>query len=97
MANPIRPEDVLPDGVESRSFAGTAVRKGSVAAFVANAALLGQLAEGSAEYRVVADQLRALAPALEAVGVLEVFAPRSERIARILEDALGGVTHSGTG
>ncbi|WP_237669032.1 hypothetical protein [Rhodococcus sp. BS-15] len=36
----IRPEDVLPDGAERASFDGLEIRKGTVAAFVANARAL---------------------------------------------------------
>jgi hypothetical protein len=85
MVRPIRPEDVLPDGVESRSIAGTAVRKGSVAAFVANAALLDELALDSEEYRAVVSELRSLVPALTAAGVFKILQPRSERLARIID------------
>lgn len=72
MTEPIRPEDVLPDGAEAVSLAGVVARKGTVAAFVANA----KLPEGSPEHEAVLSQLRVLAPGLRAVGVLEVFIPR---------------------
>lgn len=81
---PIRPEDVLADGVETTTVDGLDVRKGTVAAFVANANKLAQLAPGDSGRDALEDQLRALAPALRAVGLLEVFAPRSPVIAAIL-------------
>ncbi|KAA0099512.1 hypothetical protein CIW49_07800 [Mycolicibacterium sp. P1-18] len=82
---PIRPEDVLADGVEVTTFDGVDVRKGSVAAFVANARELARLAPGDAGRDALEGQLRALAPALRAVGLLEVFAPRSPDVAAILD------------
>jgi hypothetical protein len=83
--NPVRPEDVLADGVDSGLINGVEVRKGSVAAFVANAKRLEDLEPGSAEYAPLVAQLKALKPALAAVGVLDVFALRSAKLASILE------------
>jgi hypothetical protein len=37
---PITPQDVLADGPEGDRFEGTYVRKGSIAAFIANVKLL---------------------------------------------------------
>ena len=81
---PIRPEDVLADGVDVTTADGLDVRKGTVAAFVANAITLTRLAPGDVRRTPLEDQLRALAPALRAVGLLEVFAPRSPVVAAIL-------------
>lgn len=87
MTEPIRPEDVLPDEADTASFGGTTARKGTVAAFVANAKLLDDLPEGSADRKAVLDQLRSLAPGLLAVGLLDVFAPRSPVIAALVDEA----------
>ena len=81
---PIRPEDVLADGVEATTFDGLDVRKGTVAAFVANAKKLALLGPDDVGRQPLERQLRDLAPALRAVGLLEVFAPRSADIAAIL-------------
>ena len=88
---PIRPEDVLADGVEATTFGGLDVRKGTVAAFVANAKKLALLGPDDVGRQPLERQLRDLAPALRAVGLLEVFAPRSADIAAILvqDDATG--------
>ena len=88
---PIRPEDVLADGVEATTFDGLDVRKGTVAAFVANAKKLALLGPDDVGRQPLERQLRDLAPALRAVGLLEVFAPRSADIAAILvqDDATG--------
>jgi aldehyde:ferredoxin oxidoreductase len=83
----IRPEDVLPDGVDTMAVGATTVRKGTVAAFVANANILEQLPIGDLRRNDVEAELRALAPALHSVGVLDVFAPRSAEIAAILGEA----------
>jgi hypothetical protein len=80
----VRPEDVLPDEVDRASMNGVDVRKGTVAAFVANARNLQRLTPGTAEHEAVAAQLRSLLPALTAVGVLEVFEPRSPALREIV-------------
>ncbi|MEO8402843.1 MAG: hypothetical protein ABI597_13810 [Gammaproteobacteria bacterium] len=38
--NAIRPEDILPDGVDSNQVNGKLVRKGTIAAFLANTDIL---------------------------------------------------------
>jgi hypothetical protein len=80
---PVRPEDLLPTGVDSGVINGVEVRKGTVAAFVANAKRLEALPSDSDEYTELAHQLRAARPLLEAIGVLEVFDVRSQRLREI--------------
>jgi len=80
----VRPEDVLADEVNSATLNGTEVRKGSVAAFIANAKILESLAPTEPLYSEVEAQLRALVPAVRAVGVLDVFAPRTAAIAALI-------------
>lgn len=79
----IRPEDVLPEGVDTAQLGGITVRKGSVAAFVANAKLLDVLPAGSPERQQALAQLRVLAPSVAAVGVLDVFRPRSAEVEEV--------------
>jgi len=83
---PIRPEDVLPDGDDNATFGDMSARKGTVAAFVANAKVLSTLATGTPEHATVLAQLRTLAPGLRAVGVLDVFAPRSTEITELFAE-----------
>jgi hypothetical protein len=83
----VRPEDVLPEGIDSTAINGLTVRKGSVAAFVANALRLDDLTEGTPEYAALVTQMRELAPALRAIGLLDVFRPRSPAVERILAEA----------
>lgn len=85
MVQPIRPEDVLPEGDNTASVGDVPVRKGTIAAFVSNAKALENLPEGRPEYDAVVAQLRALAPGLRAVGLLDVFTPRSPTIAALLD------------
>ncbi|MFF4188539.1 hypothetical protein ACFYZ9_35605 [Streptomyces sp. NPDC001691] len=82
----VRPEDVLPEGVDSTAINGMTVRKGSVAAFVANAVRLDDLAEGTPEHTALVTQMRELAPALRTIGLLKVFQPRSPLVEQILAE-----------
>jgi hypothetical protein len=81
---PVRPEDVLDDDSDSVALAGRRVRKGSVAAFVANARALDGLLEGSVEYAETVQTLRDLAADLRALGIFEVLAIRSSRVAALV-------------
>lgn len=86
MNTPVRPEDVLPNDADTASFGGTLARKGTVAAFVANAKLLEDLPQEAGEREAVLAELRDLLPGLRAVGVLDGFSPRSAAIAALVEE-----------
>jgi hypothetical protein len=68
---PVKPEDVLPDGAEGAEFGGEYVRKGSVAAFIGNVHALAEVEPSSAQWEVIVRQLRELKPALVRIGVLD--------------------------
>ena len=59
---------------------------GTVAAFVANAKLLDELPPQGAQRDAVVAQLRDLLPGLQAVGVLDVFTPRSDAVAALVDE-----------
>ncbi|MET3493330.1 hypothetical protein [Variovorax boronicumulans] len=70
-------QDVLPDGQDFVVRNGLALRKGSVGAFLINAQLL-QDPNASADAKQAAERdLIALLPALEALGLFDVFELRS--------------------
>jgi hypothetical protein len=83
----IRPQDVLPDEVDNTLMDNVQVRKGTVAAFVANAKLLETLPPDAPDRPAVEAQLRALVPGVRAVGVFDVLAPRSPAIAALIDAA----------
>lgn len=87
MSKPVKPEDVLPDGREYADFDGMSVRKGSVAAFIGNVHALAEVEPSSPRWREIVAQLRELKPALEGIGVLEVFELRDPEL-RALVDGL---------
>jgi hypothetical protein len=86
-ARAVRPEDVLPDEVDVGTMNGVSVRKGTIGAFVANVKLLDALDPTDPGYQEVVDQLRALVPAVRAVGVFDVLAPRSPVLAKIIAES----------
>lgn len=80
----IRPEDVLSDSDNSTTVDGVTVRKGTIAAFIANAKLLETIAQSDPRHAAIERELRKLAPAVRAIGILDVFTPRTPRIASLL-------------
>lgn len=84
---PIGARDVLADGVETAVFDGREVRKGTVAAFVANARALERSAEGTQESRRLEEQLLRAVPDLRSIGVLDVFTPRTPRLVALMGGA----------
>ncbi|MEO6084230.1 MAG: hypothetical protein ABIQ18_14115 [Umezawaea sp.] len=78
------PQDVLPDGAEGAEFHGEYVRKGTIAAFIANAKLLQSLPVGTPEYQDAATQLRTLKPALDAVDLFDVVTIRDPAVVTLL-------------
>jgi hypothetical protein len=87
--HPTRARDVLPDGADYAHLGGRDIRKGTVAAFVANARHLEELTPGTAEFDEVRDALRTAVPQLRAIGLFEVFTPRSPYLGEIVSQAGG--------
>ncbi|GGF28519.1 hypothetical protein [Williamsia phyllosphaerae] len=84
---PIGAQDVLADGVETAVFDGREVRKGTVAAFVANARALERSVAGTQESRRLEEELLRAVPDLRSIGVLDVFTPRTPRLAAVMGGA----------
>jgi hypothetical protein len=85
--NPIRPEDVLPDGVDKAFFDSLEVRKGSVKAFLANIVVFENPHSSSEEREVALLGMRMLAPALIALGMHEHVTFNNPRVEQILIEA----------
>ena len=79
----MRPEDILPDTVNSSEMNGVAVRKGTVAAFLVNAraycAATTPQARAEAEALIVE-----YLPALDALGLFEVLAVRDDSLRALI-------------
>jgi len=81
--------DVLPDNANTIERNGKTLRKGSVAAFIANAKLI-EASDTAPELRAQAEaDLRELVPVLIEVGVFDVFQLRSPRIQALISDLYG--------
>lgn len=86
MNKPVKPEDVLPDGVEGTEFGGAYVRKGSVAAFIGNVRALAEVEPSDPRRGEIVAQLRELKPALVRIGVLDVFEIRDPQPRALVAD-----------
>jgi hypothetical protein len=82
----MRPEDMLEDGQDTRIVNGIEIRKGTLGAFIVNARRVDTYPVGSTGRAEILDQLRALAPAVRALGLLEVFEPRGEVLRQVFAE-----------
>ena len=83
----MRAEQILPDDVDHGRFQGVTIRKGTVAAFLANARTWAD-ARASADERARAQaQIVEDLPALRALGLFEVLQIRDERLRALVEAA----------
>ena len=86
----MRAEDILPDAASHAEFDGLAVRKGTVAAFLANARAWCD-AEAAAPARAAAEaRMRESLPALRALGLFEVLQVRDGRLLAWIAEAEAG-------
>lgn len=73
----MKAQDIIPDGQDFTFIDGHTVRKGSVGAFLANARVLEDTNATADERRLARDDLTALIPTLDALGLFDVFELRS--------------------
>jgi len=85
MSKPVKPEDVLPDGDDGTQMYGEYVRKGSVGAFVGNVRALAEVEPSSPQWQEIVAQMRELWPALERIGVLDVFELRDPELRALVD------------
>ncbi len=83
----MKPEDIIADDQNTVDAHGVTVRKGSVAAFVANARILRDPASSPTERREAQAHMVALVPALSAIGLFEIFSIRDPEISALVEEA----------
>ncbi|MFP6562126.1 hypothetical protein WJ542_28070 [Paraburkholderia sp. B3] len=69
----MRADQILPDHLDRVELEGTTIRKGTVAAFLANARVLTDPAAGAAAHEQAEADLTAILPALRALGLFEVL------------------------
>jgi len=73
----MKAQDILPDDQNFALLGGQPVRKGSVGAFLANVRAIEDNATSDDARRMAWDDLYSLVPALDALGLFEVFELRS--------------------
>ncbi len=81
----MRAQDILPDGVDQVEVGDVTVRKGSVGAFLANAALLRDAALSPHERAEAVRDIEDVVPALRALGLFDVFEIRDPALRAIVE------------
>ncbi len=69
MSNAIKPEDILPNGDDVATINGKVVRKGSVAAFLANLAVLENSESSETQKNAAMNEMEKLAPDVVAIGL----------------------------
>lgn len=82
----MKAEQILPDNQNFIERDGVIVRKGSVAAFIANALILEDPDTTADERAQAARDLRELLPALRQLRLFEVFALKSEALRSLVGD-----------
>ncbi|KTD02225.1 hypothetical protein OQJ19_02905 [Fluoribacter gormanii] len=83
----IRPEDILPDGVDNTSINGKIVRKGTIAAFLANVAILEKQNSTEMQKQEAIKTMKELAPSVIAIGLHQHVVFKNKEIEQILIDA----------
>ncbi|SFE78470.1 hypothetical protein SAMN05518672_11076 [Chitinophaga sp. CF118] len=81
----MKPQDILSDNINAATINGTEVRKGSVAAFMANLTIIEQPADYDT-YQTAVQDLIELIPILEALGVFTHFRLRSQKATSLITD-----------
>jgi hypothetical protein len=81
----MRADQILPDDVNHGRFNGVTVRKGTVAAFLANARTWADTRAGAPERAQAQAQIEADLPALRALGLFEVLEIRDTRLRAFID------------
>ena len=82
----MRADQVLPDDIDHGQFNGLTIRKGTVAAFLANARTWTRADAGADERTQAQAQIAEDVPALRALGLFEVLEIRDERLRGLIDE-----------
>jgi hypothetical protein len=85
----VRPEDILADGVDTTIINGKQVRKGTVAAFIANIEILEDARASDAAKQNALAMLKILAKDVVAVGLPKHVVFKNEVVKKLLADSEG--------
>jgi len=84
---PVKPEDILADGVDTTMINGRTVRKGSIAAFLANADILLSSDASESQKQEAINMMETLAPAVIAIGLRKHVTFKNPQVEQILSKA----------
>ncbi|MCL9683855.1 hypothetical protein [Legionella maioricensis] len=85
--NPVTPENILPEDINSTTINGTLIRKGTIAAFLANTEILESNNATEQQKQDAIQTMRELAPAVIAVGLHKHAVFKNTLVEEILIDA----------
>lgn len=83
----IKPEDILADGVDTTMMNGMEVRKGTIAAFLANIEMLEAETTSNLQKEEAKNALQQLAPQVLAVGLHRHVSFKNAMVEAILQEA----------
>jgi hypothetical protein len=86
----MKPNELLPDGVDSMEINGQTVRKGTIGAFIQNALALGDTAIDAGARQALEADLLELLPSMKALQVFEVFEIRDPEVRELVVSKLPG-------
>ncbi len=84
----IKPEDILPDAQNTATFGGVSLRKGTVAAALANAEILESRDATESEKTDARNTLKALVPALVVLGLNKHLVWKNPEIQKMMDEVL---------
>lgn len=88
MANykPVLPQDIIPDGLDTTNINGKTIRKGTVAAFLANLTILEDPIASLEQKQLAKKTMEDLAPDVVAVGLCKHVTFKNAEVERMLVD-----------
>ena len=84
----VKPEDVLPDGVDMANIGGKQVRKGTIAAFLANVDIFENIHANEEQKQEALAAMKELAPGVIAIGLHRHVKFKNPQIEKILQETV---------
>ncbi len=89
----IKPQDIIPDGVDFVERQGIAIRKGSAAAILANADILANEQASQAQKEAALQTIRELMPGMVAAGMHRHVTWNNSEIQKIMQEVYREIPH----
>ena len=80
----VKPEDILPDGVDMANIGGKQVRKGTIAAFLANVDIFEDVHASEEQKQEAFAAMKELAPGVVAIGLHKHVKFKNAQVEKIL-------------